>query len=354
MTQYNPWSRQFYINYTVTGTEGTLNEATLAKACSMLVLARAQAGDYDQAGAALTAFAGRIQPTDSVQQNLYRETQSQLSEWARTGSITPGASGNGSSGGSGGTGNGPSLISESEQRQILRTCNSLYNAKRFDQVDARIRELLEKRPVDSVKSEAMLLRSKALLELGREHEAVSLLETIIADFPSAPQYKDALWFLGLYYETCGDSYKSVEYFQLLKDNFPNYKDIDGVMYFLALEDLENGNGRKAGTYLTQVYKNHQNGKYWSHVAWTLAFEAYKKKEYSQAEAYVQKVLQNPPDIAILDRALYLKGELSMRKKEYEKAYVAFREVGRLCPDSPLRNDADRNMQVAARNVNTVR
>jgi hypothetical protein len=62
---------------------------------------------------------------------------------------------------------------------------------------------------------------------------------------------------------------------------------------------------------------------------------------------VQKVLSHPPDLAVLDRALYLKGELALRKQEYETAFLAFREVGKLCPESPLTIYATRNAQIAA-------
>lgn len=118
--------------------------------------------------------------------------------------------------------------------------------------------------------------------------------------------------------------------------------------------MENGNGRKSNSYLTRIYRNHQNGEFWSHAVWMLAVDAYKKKDYQQTELYLQKILQHPPDYAILDRVLYLKGDLALKNKEFETAFVAFREVGKLCPDSPLRNDADRNAQVASRAVTATR
>lgn len=349
--QYNSWSKQFYINYAANGSTGSLNEATLARACSLLAQARGELGDFNQAGAIYTAFAARARSDDSVQQELLKQTYDRLTQLSQ-GGYQPGTSNpfnpaNPSSG----TG---SLLSESEQRRILKECLSYYNIKRFEQVDTKLKDLMDKRPSDAVMAEAALLRSKALLELDREHEAITLLETIVKDHSSTTQYADALWFLGLYYESSSDSYKAVEYFQLLADRFPNYKNIDGALYFLALDDLENGNGRRASQYLKRINQNFQNGKYWSHATWTLAYESYKQKDYSQSENYLKKVLQHPPDAAILDRVLFLKGDLALRKKEYETALVAFREVGRLCPHSPLRDDADRNMQIAAKNASAVR
>ncbi|MDR1963021.1 MAG: tetratricopeptide repeat protein, partial [Planctomycetaceae bacterium] len=336
-TQYNQWTtpKQYYINYTVTGAEGTLNEMTLAKACSLLALAKAQSGDLEQANAVFSALASRVNLNDAAQKNLLQETHDQLAELAKTTGTSPAA-----------TPTQP-LLSESEQRKILRDCNSLYNAKRYEQVDTKLLDLITGNPATSVLAEAILLRSKANYQLGKESEAVSLLEKIADEFSSSPQYQDALWYLGIYYDSYGDTVKSVEHFQVLADRFPNSKHIDGALYFLALDDLQNGNGRKALSYLTRIYRNYQAGEHWSHAAWTLAYEAYKKKDYAQAEIYLQKLLQHPPDIVILDRVLYLKGELSLRKNEFDTAFIAFRDMVKLCPESPLCTDAARNAHLAA-------
>lgn len=362
--QYNNWTKQCNINYNINGRQGSLNETTFVQACSLLTLSKAQQGDFDQAGAVFTAFSSRAKSTDSAQQEVVRQTQNLLNELAQSNSNRfpgnngqqagrPGQSNGGNNTGNPNSSNGP-LYSDADQRQILRTCNSLYNARRFDQIDSKLSDLIGRTNNDDVKAEAMLLRGKALFELGKERNAVQVLEDIVINIPSAAQCSDALWYLGYYYEFSGDSFKALEYFQLLADQFPNYKKIDGALYFLALDDLENGNGRKANSYLTRVYRNHQSGEFWSHATWTLAAEAYKRKDYDRAELYLRDVLQHPPDYAILDRALYLKGDLALKKKEFETALVAFREVGKLCPDSPLRNDADKNAQVAGRAVSAMR
>jgi TolA-binding protein len=85
----------------------------------------------------------------------------------------------------------------------------------------------------------------------------------------------------------------------------------------------------------------------------LAYEAYKKKQYTQAEAYIQEILRNLPDVAIVDRVLYLKGELALRRDDFQSAFLAFREVAKLCPESPLCAYATKNAQVAASKTVTV-
>ncbi|MDR2757034.1 MAG: tetratricopeptide repeat protein [Planctomycetaceae bacterium] len=346
-TQYNQLTtpKHYYINYAVTETEGTLNEITFVKACSLLALSKAQLGDIEQANAIFSALATRVKLSDTVQKNLFQETHDQLAELAK----------NPNSSGTAGTGiTAQPLLSESEQRKIIRDCNSLYKAKRYEQVDSKLLDLIAQKPEESIFAEALLLRSKAAYQLGKERDAVVLLEKIVDEFSSSPQYQDALWFLGIYYDSYGDTIKSVDYFQLLSDRFPNSKHIDGALYFLALDDLQNSNGRKATTYLTRIYRNYQAGEYWSHAAWTLAYEAYKKKDYDQAEIYLQKLLQHPPDVVILDRALYLKGELSFRKNEYEIAFIAFRDLGKLCPESPLCDEAAKNAHIAAGKTTKIR
>jgi TolA-binding protein len=345
-TQYNQLitPKQYYINYAVTGAEGTLNEITFVKACSLLALSNAQLGDSEQANAIFSTLGSRVKLSDTVQKNLFQETHDQLAELTKNSATGISETG---------TTTQP-LLSESEQRKIIRDSNSLYNAKRYEQVEVKLLDLIAKKPEESILAEALLLRSKANYQLGKEEDAVTLLVKIVDEFSSLPQYQDALWYLGIYYDSYGDTIKSVYYFQLLAGRFPNSKHIDGALYFMALDDLQNGNGRKAATYLTRIYRNYQAGEHWSHATWTLAYEAYKKKDYDQAEIYLQKLLQHPPDVVILDRALYLKGELSLRKNEFETAFIAFRDLSKLCPESPLYDKAVKNAHLAAGKTNKIR
>jgi TolA-binding protein len=334
--QYNQTAtpKQYLIFYNVTGADGTLDETTFTKACSVLALSKAQLGDTEQANAVLAALTPRIKLTDNVQKQLLQETYSQLANAAQSG-IMQGITASGS------------LLPETEQRRLLREANAFYNSKKYSEADARLTELMNQQPSEANLAEALLLQSKTRYKLGKDAEGIAVLERITTELTSSPQYADALWYLGLYYDSCGDTLKSVEYFQTLADKFPNSKNIDGALYFLALDDLANGSGRKANSYLLRVYRNHQNGLYWTHAAWTLAYDAFNKKSYAQAEMYLNKVLDHPPDAAVLDRTLYLKGALAMTRSEYETAFLAFREVGKLCPDSPLCRFAVLNAQTAA-------
>jgi TolA-binding protein len=344
-TQYNQLTtpKQYYINYTITGAEGTLNELTFVKAGSLLALSKAQSGDIEQARAVFSTLTSRTNLSDMVQKNLLQETQEQLLELTKNIDTSEIA----------GTTTQP-LLSESEQRKIIRDCNSYYNARQYEQVDAKLLDLLAKKPEESIFAEALLLRSKANYHLGKEQEAVALLNKIVDKYSSSPQYQDALWFLGIYYDSYGDTIKSIGFFQLLAEHFPNSKHIDGALYFQALGDLQDGNSRKATTYLTRIYRNYQAGEYWSHATWTLAYEAYKKKDYAQTEIYLQKLLQHPPDVVLLDRVLYLKGEVSLRKNEFETAFIAFQEISKLCPESPLCDEAMKNAHLAAGKNNNIR
>jgi cellobiose-specific phosphotransferase system component IIA len=64
----------YIIHYNIDGAAGKMNAQTFAKACSLLALAKAQLGDFEQANAVLTTFSSRIRMTDPVQENLLRET----------------------------------------------------------------------------------------------------------------------------------------------------------------------------------------------------------------------------------------------------------------------------------------
>ena len=326
---------RYTIFYNITGVSGTMDETTFARAGTLLALTKAQLGDFEQADAILLTLGSRLRPNDPVQQDLLRDTYTQLADLAKGGSGTAAASTSGSA------------LSETEQRRLLRDANSLFRQQRYDQADARLMELVAKNPADAVLSEALLVQSKTKYKLGWEHDGVTILERIVDEFPTSPQCPEALWLLGVYYETGGDSFQAVEYFQTLADRFPNFKDADGALYFLAVDDLTNGNGRKAATNLSKIYRSYRNGTYWSHATWMLALEAYKKKEYAQAEKYIQEILRHPPDVAIVDRVLYLQGELALRREDYQTAFLAFREVVKITPDSPLSQHATQNARVAA-------
>jgi outer membrane protein assembly factor BamD (BamD/ComL family) len=264
---------------------------------------------------------------------MLKDTYAQLSELAKNGGT--------------GTAVAGSTLSETEQRRLLREAKTAFGMKRYDQADTRLTELIAQNPAAAVLAEALLMQSKAKYGLGWEQDGVALLERVVDEFPTSPQYPEALWLLGLYYESGGDSFQAVEYFQILADRFQNFKNVDGALYFLAVDDLTNGNGRKAATNLSRVYRNHRNGLYWSHATWMLAYEAYKKKEYAQSERYIQEILQHLPDQSIVDRVLYLQGELALRKEDYQTAFLAFKEVVKVTPDSPLCQHATNNARVAA-------
>jgi TolA-binding protein len=328
--------KRYSILYHITGAEGTLNETTFARACTLLALARAQLGDFEQADAILTALDSRIRRDDPVQQNLLRETHEQLAVLAQGGSTTTGST---------------SLLSDTEQRRLLREANSLFRRQEYFQADTRLSQLVSANPPEAILAEALFLQGNVKYDMGGELEGIRIWERIVDEFPTSKEYPETLWLLGLHYESGGDTFQAVEYFQTLANKFPNFKHIDGALYFLAVDDLTNGNGRTATTYLTRIHRNHRNGLYWSHAAWTLAYEAYKKKRYDEAERYIHEILRNLPDIAIVDRVLYLKGELALRRDDFQTAFLAFREVINLSPDSPLSNHATRNAKLAANKVN---
>ncbi|MGL4595132.1 MAG: tetratricopeptide repeat protein [Thermoguttaceae bacterium] len=368
-TQYNVFSKVFFINYQPTGrnqisgrdrisgqnqtdaqTDDKLNTATFAKACSLLALSRAKMGDLEQAAAIYTAFASMTTPNDPTQQALLKETHEQLTALIQPNPSTkPGSNVNPANPNQGGTSGDKSALTASEERRIIRECDTLYKTRRFEQVDTKLTQLMNANPSSNVWAEAALLKGKALFELGKEREFLTLLETICDNYTTTDSYPDALWLLGLYYDSCGD-HRANGYFQNLIDAFPNNKNVDGALYYLALEDIESGSSKVATRYLLRIYQNYQSGKYWSHATWALAYEAFKKKDYGLSEMYLQKILQHPPDSAVLDRTLYLRGELALSQKEYETAQIAFRDVRKLCPGSSLLNLADRNAQIATKSV----
>ncbi|MDR0870131.1 MAG: tetratricopeptide repeat protein [Planctomycetaceae bacterium] len=412
LPQYEPLPDTMKFNYLTVpnSTVNKLPDDSFLKACSLLALCYARNGETNKANATFR----EIQSTATLLggsdlQMIAMDTSTRLNEIYAEGTTPPlapiinypGNSVAGSSrpngswgqggysrpdnfpnrqddygqwnGSNAGTGNNAAnlsrpAISEAEARKTLRDCNSMFTAGRYSQADTGLRNLITRlgntknqnndnntntNLLDEVKADALILRSKAVFKLGRDPEAVDLLESVLDEFPSSPQAAETLWHLGFYYyETCSDSATAVKYFQQLLERFPNNKNIDGALYYIALNDWDNGNGRTAAANLNRIYRNYSNGRYWSHAVWSLAYQSYKKRDYAQAETYIQKLLNHPPDAAVLDKVLYLKGTLALKKNEFDTAFVAFREVGKLCPESPLYESATKNAQLAAGKVAT--
>ena len=345
--QFDPVSNRMTVNYAALPLEmrtKRLSEENFFRTCSLLTLAYAQQGDSAKANALLSeiqmqaALSGNVRLTA-----IANDTANQMTAIAHRPNTTNRPE-------SGTTNiNLNANLSPTEQRRLLREANSRFRQERYSQADEVLTLLIASKPApaEEILTEALLLQGKTKYKLGRERDALALLERIVDEFPNAADAAEALWFLGLYYESGGDSFVAVEYFQAIADRFQNFKHIDGALYFISIDDLNNGNGRRAQTNLTRIYRNHRNGLYWSHAAWTLAYEAFKKKQYDESERYVQEILRHPPDIAILDRTLYLHGELALRREDFQLAFLAFREVEKLVPGSPLSYHARQNARLAA-------
>ena len=361
--QFDPINNRMTVSYLALPLDlrtKRLSEENFFRACSLLTLAYAHSGNPAKA----TALLNEIQTQATLSGNvrlaaIATDTANQLASINTTPGRPESGNRNPNRWPSNNTSNNTANVNrqpltQSEQRRLLREANTRFRQERYGPADEVLTELIASKPEEAILTEALLLQGKTKYKLGRERDGVALLERIVDEYPNSAEAAEALWFLGLYYESGGDSFAAIEYFQVLADRFQNFKHIDGALYFLAVDDMSNGNGRRASTYLTRIYRNHRNGLYWSHATWTLAYEAFKKKQYRESERYIQEILRHPPDIAILDRTLYLQGELALHRENFQLAFLAFREVDKLVPDSPLSHLARQNARLAASKTVNVR
>lgn len=235
---------------------------------------------------------------------------------------------------------------EMEQRRVLSHCKALYKARQYAQAETQLYALLMRNPGDELFAEALLLRGQSLLQLRRETEAITMGELLLAKFPASQYIGETLWMIGIAHVTLGDEASSLEYFERIVRQYPKNTHIDGAMYYVAMNALEDGNSRNALTQLRKIYRSHRDGAYWSHAAWELAYRAYLNEDLEEASMYVQELLNHPPDAAVADRVLYLKGQLAMDQRQWTTALVAFQELGKISPDSPLTRMARQDSALA--------
>ena len=243
-----------------------------------------------------------------------------------------------------------SIKNSSDQKRVLQNCWALVNAKKWDEADKRLLALLSSNPLPAIGAEAAMLRTKVLLNLGREDEANTMCELILSQYKNSDQHAEALWISGQFYEMEGNPTEAIKNYKTIVEDYPNYEFADGALFHLGWDSLDLGYESDAIRFFNKIYKNYPDKKYWCHGTWGLAYIAYNKGETQLAEKYIQEILNNPPDESILDRVLYLKGQLAMKRGDWVVAQAAFSTLASKCKDSPLLSSARSNAAIARTNL----
>ena len=356
--QYVEYDKKMTINYSPYvpgfggGDNGKLSEDALLDACQMLVLSYAYGGDSDRSVAAMSEMDRLCKDGNSWHQNLLRQTRIQLRRIPR--SDNPGTSPGNSdiagdrnrwpdrdwsnrpgSGRPGSRDPDDSLRNGAQLQQVIAECQTLFKQRRYADVDAKLKSLLMQSASDAVIAEAACLRGQALFALHRDKDAIVMGKLSLEKEPSGRFAADALWMTGMAHVLLDESADALPYFDRLAKEHPQHEHVDGALYYLAVDEMDSGDSRKANTRFQKIYRSHPNGDYWSHAAWQLAYAAYKRNDLDAADVYLRKLLGHPPNEAVVDRALFLKGQIAYEKKLWHTAQIAFAEVSRAAPESPL-------------------
>ena len=243
-----------------------------------------------------------------------------------------------------------SIKNSDDQKRVLRNCNTLVEAKKWDEADRRLLALLSSNPIAAIGAQAALLRTKVLLNLGQYDEANTMCELILSQYQGSTQHVEALWISAQFYEMDGNTTEAMKNYKAIVEDYPNYQYADGALFHLGWDCLDMGYEREATELFTKIYKNYRNRAYWGHGVWGLAYMAYDRGDTSRAEKYIQEILNLPPDESILDRVLYLKGQLAMRRNDWTVAQAAFNTLITKCEDSPLLSSAKSNAAIARTNL----
>ncbi|MDR3109995.1 MAG: outer membrane protein assembly factor BamD [Planctomycetaceae bacterium] len=341
---------------------GKLSEDTFLNACQMLVLSNAYSGNGRRAEAAMAEMKRICDKIGSTwSQRLVSQTDSKLKripmsngQQGASDSVASqdgnrdripnrGGSTSGSRGETMGSISGSqpprqsdnSMRYDAQQQQTIAECQTLFKQKRYTEIDTKLNTLLLQNPSNVITAEAACLRAQALFALHRDKDAVVMGKLSLEKDPYGNFATDTLWITGMACIMSDETENAVPFFERLAKEFPQHKYIDGALYYLAVEDLENGDSQKANRRLLKIYHSYTKGTYWSHAAWQLAYSAYKRGDLEVADMYLRKLLSHPPNVVVVDRALFLKGQIAYEQKQWHVAQLAFAEVSRAVPDSPL-------------------
>lgn len=211
--------------------------------------------------------------------------------------------------------------------------------------------------------DALYEKSRALVMLNKEREAVPVLERLLKEFPQHNVAKQGGVQLGQVYFNLNDPENSIKAYKTVIENYPNteesrsaiqslegvYKDINDIGTYAAYVNAQGGvtkitasrqdsltylaaeniymKGQKANakTAMTKYLQSFPTGVFASDAHFYLGSVAYENKDYDTALTEFNQVINSGSQKYLNDALIYASG-IQFDKKNYQAAYNAYEHL----------------------------
>lgn len=249
---------------------------------------------------------------------------------------------------------------------------------------AALNTMMNKYPNSQYYDDALYEKSRALVMLDKEGEAISVLEKLLNDYPKSNLAQKAGVQLGQLYFNTNNPQKSIAAYKQVVNNFPNseeartaiqslegvYKDINDIgsyaayanslgkgtilsasrqdsLTYLAAENVYiKGNKEGSKESFRKYLQTYPNGVFSSDANYYLGSMAFEAKDSEAALKHFQEVI-NSNNPKYIDDALIHASGIEFDRQNYQAAYAAYEHLNMTASNAENKNIARLGMMRCA-------
>ena len=248
--------------------------------------------------------------------------------------------------------------------------------------------MMKRYPDSQYYDDAMYEKSRALIMLNRETDAIPILTKLLNDYPNSNVAPQAGVQLGQSYYNSNNPQKAIEAYKQVVQLHKNseeariaiqslegiYRDINDIgsyasfanslgngivitasrqdsLSYLAAENIYmKGHANEAANAMNKYLQSYPQGQFAGDAHYYIGAIAYNKKDYDTALQAFNNTI-NSGNSKSLNKALALVGEIQLDKGNNQAAYNAYKEMMRTATSSEDKNTAQLGMLKVANNLN---
>lgn len=243
-----------------------------------------------------------------------------------------------------------------------------------------LNNMMSKYPDSEYYDDALYEKSRALVMLNKETEAITVLEKLLKDYPKSTLAQKAGVQLGQLYFNTNNPQKSIAAYKQVVANYPNseeartaveslegvYKDMNDIssyasyvnslgkgtvlsasrqdsLTYLAAENVYmKGRKEESKAAFNRYLQSYPNGVFSSDAHFYLGNIAFEAKDNNTALENFKAVI-NSNNPKYIDNALVLASGIEFDRKNYDAAYAAYEHLGLVASNTENKNIAELGM-----------
>lgn len=214
------------------------------------------------------------------------------------------------------------LRAEAHYRWIL----ALSEAEQWENARATARQFLEWHPGHTLANSALFLIARAYQGEGQFHEAIEVLDQLIAHFPADKQAPRWYFTRGYNYSVLEQQASARESFQTALETFPKSELATQIELWRGLSYFFERDYGESLRLLLDLKSRSEKHPMYPEINYRIATLYYAQRDYKAALEAVEFLIGDYPDHARYGEALALKGDIYMGLGELVIAAAAFRQV----------------------------